>query len=377
MPNQKLSDKIITMSKKKVIALLITVAAIVGMILAGGFFELIDFLVVRPIVNVLFFIYNIIGDFGIAIILFTLIVKLCMWPLMRSQLRQTQLMKKIQPELTEIRKNCNGNKQLESLQMMDLYKRYNIKPGKSILTLLIQLPIFIALFGAIRVIATPMVNDNLFNRAYNIVAYDGSIIKDLEEKQRPYLEDLANTEIPAEEKTTYDFHPQLFGVINLDTKASEVFSKFSWSALFMLFCSIAASVVQYINTKMQMPSGKSEKKKKFRDLIKEAEAGKDIDQNEISSYTSGQMTAMMPIMLFLIMFNLHGALAFYYFLNNILTIIQQKIILNSIKREMDDKTDKAMVKELKKIQEAQVVENKKTGTKITRISAKDIKKKRR
>ena len=129
------------MSKKKVITLLIIAAAIVGMILTGGFFELIDFLVVRPIVNILFFIYNIIGDFGIAIILFTLIVKLCMWPLMRSQLRQTQLMKKIQPELTEIRKNCNGNKQLESLQMMDLYKRYNIKPAKSILTLLIQLPI--------------------------------------------------------------------------------------------------------------------------------------------------------------------------------------------------------------------------------------------
>ena len=44
---------------------------------------------------------------------------------------------------------------------------------------------------------------------------------------------------------------------------------------------------------------------------------------------------------------------------------------------MDDATDKAVTRELKKIQEAKVVENKKTGTKITRISAKDIKKKRR
>ena len=45
--------------------------------------------------------------------------------------------------------------------------------------------------------------------------------------------------------------------------------------------------------------------------------------------------------------------------------------------EMDDNTDKAMLKELKNIKEAEVVENKKTGTKITRISARDIKKKRR
>jgi high-affinity K+ transport system ATPase subunit B len=60
-----------------------------------------------------------------------------------------------------------------------------------------------------------------------------------------------------------------------------------------------------------------------------------------------------------------------------LTILQQKIIFSRAREEMDDATDKAMTKELKKIQEAQVVENKKTGTKITRISAKDIKKKRR
>ena len=58
-------------------------------------------------------------------------------------------MKKLQPELAQIRKNCKGNKQLESLQTMDLYKRYNVKPAGSFLTLLIQLPIFIAIFGAI------------------------------------------------------------------------------------------------------------------------------------------------------------------------------------------------------------------------------------
>lgn len=44
---------------------------------------------------------------------------------------------------------------------------------------------------------------------------------------------------------------------------------------------------------------------------------------------------------------------------------------------MDDATDKVMTRELKKIKEAEIVENKKTGTKITRISAKDTKKKRR
>ena len=366
------------MSVKKYIYWSLFVAFVVESIITGGPFNLIDFLVVRPIVNILFVIFNLVHDFGLAIIIFTLIVKLCMWPLTKRQLNQTRLVRKLQPELTKIKKNCQGNKQLESLQTMDLYKRYNVKPFASIVTLFIQLPIFIAIFSAIRVIATPLPTDNLMNRAYEIVAYEGSEIRVLEEKQQVYLKDLTNDEIAPEDKVSYDFHPQLFGVINLDVKASDVLTgKFSWSALFILVCAVLASVVQYWATRQQMPSGKSEKKKKFREILKEAKDGKEIDDSDISSMATGQMSMMMPIMMFVIMFNLNGALAFYYFLSNIITVIQQKIILNGIDREIDDMTDKAVLRELKNIQEAEVVENKKTGTKITRISAKDIKKKRR
>ena len=365
-------------SVKKYIYWGLFIAFVVGSIVTGGPFNFIDMIVVRPIVNILFVIFNLVHDFGLAIIIFTVIVKLCMWPLTRRQLNQSKLIRKLQPELTKIKKNCAGNKQLESLQTMDLYKRYNVKPFASILTLFIQLPIFVAIFSAIRVIATPLPTDNLMNRAYDIVAYEGSEIRTLEEKQQVYLADLTNNEIPSEEKVAYDFHPQLFGVINLDVKASDVLTgKFSWSALFILFCAVMASVVQYWATKQQMPSGKSEKRKKFREILQEAKDGKEIDDSEISSMATGQMSMMMPIMMFVIMFNLNGALSFYYFLSNIITVVQQRIILNSIDQEIDDMTDKAVLKELKKIQEAEVVENKKTGTKITRISARDIKKKRR
>ena len=307
-------------------------------------------------------------------------------------------MRKIQPELTQIRKNCNGNKQLESLQTMDLYKRYNVKPFASILVLLIQLPIFIAVFSAIRVIATPTAQDNLSNRVYSFVAYDGSQIKELEEKQQSYLEKIA--QMSAEErknltneqvKEMYGFEPKLFDTIDLTAKASDVInpSKFTWSAVFMLVISVAASLAQYFVARQQTSSGKSEKKKKFREILKEAKDGKEVDDSDISGIATGQMSKMMPIMMFIIMFNLHGALAFYYFLSNVFTILQQKLIFNKVRDEMDDNTDKAILKELKKsekgskiakgakIKEAEVVENKKTGTKITRISAKDNKKKRR
>jgi|GEM_PF-55885 len=378
-------------SVKKYIILTLIVAFIAGSIATGGPFNLIDLIIVRPIVNIQFMIFNLVHDFGLAIIILAILVKLFMWPLTRRQLVQTRLMQKIQPELVQIRKNCNGNKQLESLQTMDLYKRYNVKPFASILVLLIQLPIFIAVFSAIRVIATPLPQDNLTNRAYDFVAYEGSEIATLEQKQIDYLEDLANNDIPAEEKRKYDFDPKLFNSIDLTAKASDVInpSRFSWSAVFMLVISIAASLAQYFVAKQQTSSGKSEKKKKFREILKEAKDGKEVDDSDISGIATGQMSKMMPIMMFIIMFNLHGALAFYYFLSNIFTILQQKLIFNKVRDEMDDNTDKAILKELEKsekgkkiakgakIREAEVVENKKTGTKITRISAKDNKKKRR
>ena len=365
-------------SVKKYVYWGLLIIFVIGSILTGGPFNFIDMIIVRPIVNILFVIFNLVHDFGLAIIILTIVVKLLMWPIMKKQLNQSKLIRKLQPELTQIKKNCKGNKQLESLQTMDLYKRYNVKPFASILTLLIQLPIFIAIFSAIRVIATPLPMDNLMNRAYEIVAYEGSEIKALEEKQEAYLADLVNDEIPPEEKTAYDFHPQLFGVIDLDVKASDVLmGHFSWSALFILACTILASVIQYWATKQQMPSGKSEKKKKFRDLINDAKEGKEIDESEISTMATGSMAWMMPFMMFIIMFNLNGALAFYYFLSNVITVAQQRIVLRKVDDEIDATTDKAVLKELKGVKEAKVVENKKTGTKITRISAKDVKKKRR
>ena len=169
---------------KKYIYLGLFILFVIGSILTVSPFNLIDKIVVRPIVNILFVIFNLVHDFGLAIIIFTILVKLLMFPLTKKQLNQTRLIKKIQPELTQIKKNCKGNKQLESLQTMDLYKRYNVKPFASILLLVIQLPIFIAIFSAIRVIATPLPQDNLTNRAYDIVAYEGSEIKKIQRFQQ-------------------------------------------------------------------------------------------------------------------------------------------------------------------------------------------------
>ena len=347
-------------------------------------FDFIDMIVVRPIANILFFIYNYVGDFGLAIILFVVLVKMLMWPLVKRQLYQVKLMRKLQPELAEIKKNCNGNRQLESLQTMDLYKRYNVKPFRSILTLLIQLPIFIALYTAIRVMSMPNLSDNLDKRAYDFLSYDGSRVAEVIELQKPYLTSLEeytnkakDESLSEEEKANlvapeYEFEPKLFGLVDLGAKAG--FS--SASSITILFFAILAAFVQYFMTKQQHSSGKV-KSKGFRQLMKEAASGKEPNQAEINDLTTAQMGKMMPIMLLLIMINLPGALVLYYLLSNLVTMIQQKIVLDKAEKEMEISADRNVIKELKKIKEAEIIENKKTGTKITRISAKDTKKKRR
>ncbi len=362
---------------KKAVKYILLATLVVGMFFTkGNLFELINIIIVLPITNILYIIYDLIGDFGFAVIIFTLLVKLCMWPLTKSQLYQTKLMKKIQPELAEIRKNCNGNKQMESLQTMDLYKKYNVKPFNSILTLIIQLPIFIALYSAIRVTVTPTPTDNLLSRAYPVVRYEGSKIAEVLSLQEKYLADQTNDEIPAEEKSPYDFHPELFGIIPLDGVANGILTPqngLSVGTIFALICAILAAIMQYLTTKQQQPTTNG-KKKSFRELMREAEEGKEPD---MSAVTANSMTKTMPIMMFFIMFNLQGALVFYYLLSSVLSFTQQKLIFSKTRQEMDDMTDKEILKELKNAKEAKIIENKKSGTKITRISAKDNKKKRR
>jgi len=359
-------------------------------------FAFIDMIIVRPITNILFLIYGLVGDFGLAIILFTVLVKICLWPLAKKQLHQTRLMRKIQPELAEIKKNCNGNRQLESLQMMDLYKRNNIKPFRSMLTLIIQLPIFIALYTAVRVMVLPTPQDNLELRAYAPVR-QLERVEEVVHLQQPYLEyqrqvaDIRNdsnlndeekqNKIDELPKVSYDFHPKLFNIIDLDVKAG--FGSVS-AAIIMLFA-IASAFSQLWISRQQLPS-KKKGRKTFKQIMAEAADGKEPDQAELNQIVSSQMAFTMPIMMLLIMINLPGALVFYYLISNLMTGIQQKYVLGKKEEQMEVSADKKIIRDLKKMEEGQIVSDAvsdrwvksknatksedKAGVKVTHISAK-------
>jgi YidC/Oxa1 family membrane protein insertase len=323
-------------------------------------FDLIDMLIVRPIVNIFFAIYSVVGDFGIAIIIFVIIAKICMWPMMKRQLHQTRIMREIQPELAEIKKRCKGNRQMESLQMMDLYKRKNVKPFRSMLTIFIQLPLFISLFTAINVAARPRENYNVDHSAYSFVKTLPNV-NGLIDTQNKYFADLGANDNDVS-KVNYEFEPRLFGVVDLSATAGFA----SKSSVAILIFALLSAAAQFIMSKQMDPSRqKGKKRRSMRDLMKDAANGKEANQSEINAVAQGQMTWMMPLMMLMIMINLPGALVFYYLLNNVITIGIQKVILSRDYTEMEAAADKRILKELKEAKEAVIVEDNTESKKTT------------
>ena len=364
-------------------------------------FNLIDMIIVRPIVNILFVTYNFLGDFGLAIIVFTLVVKFLTWPIMKRQLRQTKLMREIQPELAEIKKNCKGNRQLESIQMMDLYKRKNIKPFRSMLMVLIQFPIFIALFTAINVSVMPTTQE-LGGREYNVQHSAYSFVEPLDKvqelinQQNKYFAEQKDENI---ENPSYDFEPKLFSVIDLSVRPGFT----NLSQIIILIFALCSAGLQYIVARQNDPTRKKNgKRHTMKELMREAANGKEASQEDINAVAQSQMTFMMPLMMLFIMINLPGAVVFYYMLNNAISVIQQKIVMNHNYTEMEAAAEKKVLNELRKderiikAQEAEITkkdaqitkiksqqshykQNKKKNTEkvhITRISASDKKKRR-
>jgi YidC/Oxa1 family membrane protein insertase len=108
-------------------------------------------LIINPMVNLLLWIYALIGSFGLAIILFTLLVRLITYPLMTQQIKSTQKMQEMQKskEWQAIQKKYKDDKQKLQQEQMKLYQEMGINPLGSCLPMLIQFPIIIGLYQAI------------------------------------------------------------------------------------------------------------------------------------------------------------------------------------------------------------------------------------
>ena len=278
-----------------------------------------DAIIVKPIFNALMLLYSIIpgGDFGVAIILFTILIRILIYPLVRKQLHQTKLMRKMQPEIAKIKKEAKGNKQLEATMQMELYKRHGISPFQSIFILLIQLPIFIGLYHVIQIIV--LHRDEVAKFAYAPL-----------EQLEPIKKIIENPE---------NFNHTMLGFIDLTKTA---FSNGTVNIVLLALALISA-ITQYIMSKQTMPTTGTPKR--FRDIMKEAAEGKQSDPADMSAAMMRNMVKIMPIMMFFIMVNLPGALALYYTVSNLVATAQQHYLLNKDTEEMEEIAEEVIEKE--------------------------------
>ncbi len=267
----------------------------------------------QPLFNLLIVIYAIIpgNDFGVALILFTVVVRLALWPILKKQLHQQKAMRELQPEIAKIKTRAKGDKQREAQLMMELYKEREINPLGSLGIAFLQLPILIALFIMLqKVVAEPVgtFKDLSYSFTANLEAVQNIIAGDVR------------------------FDPHLFG-IDLTKHAfagiKDGLPTFYWPGVPI---ALLAGVGQFLQTRQLM--GNRKQSRGLRQLLQDAKQGKEVTQAEQQEVMTGSMSYIFPVLTLVISFSFPLALPLYWVASSFIAIIQQRSILAQDIEEM-------------------------------------------
>lgn len=258
-------------------------------------------IIVQPIFNLLVLIYALIPghNFGLAIIIFTIVIRLLMWPLVRKQLHHAKAIRELAPEIKKIKQKTAGDKQKERLLTMELYKEREIKPLASIGIIAVQAVIFIGLYLGL---------SKVIKDTQQIIDFSYSFLHDLS-----WMKTLA--------QDISQFDASLFGLIDLHKTAISSGSIY-WPAMVLV---VGSAVAQFFQGKQLMP--KSEDARSLRQILKEAGAGKQADQQEVNAAVGRSTLYLLPIFVFVISLNFAAALPLYWLTGSLVAIWQQGRIL--------------------------------------------------
>jgi len=236
-------------------------------------------LIYQPIYNLLVLIYNIIPghDFGIAIIIVTIFVKLLLIPFSRKQIESQKKMQELQPKIKEVQQKYKNDKEKQSRAMMELYKENKANPFSGCLPMILQLVFLIAIYRV------------LFN-----ISKDGAAAEGI----YPFIHN------PGIVKHMF------LGFLDLSVPAN--IHEFSIFNIIRLLLVVAAAAAQFFQTKMLM--AKSTKAKSVKD---------DKKDPDFSQAMSQQMLYLAPVMTLLIGLRFPSGLALYWLVSTLFMIFQQ------------------------------------------------------
>ena len=131
----------------------------------GKYESLWNSFIVKPIAFIIIFLGKFVKNYGLSVIIISLLIRAIAYPITKKTAMQTEMMKKAQPELNRIQKKYANKQDQESMmkqnqEMLEVYKKYNINPIGGCLFSFLQLPIFIAFFEALQ--RTPVIFEDKF-----------------------------------------------------------------------------------------------------------------------------------------------------------------------------------------------------------------------
>jgi YidC/Oxa1 family membrane protein insertase len=321
--------------------------------------------------KLMYFIYNTIGfhNYALSLVFFTIVYKLIMLPLSIKQIKSTQKMQEIQPELQRIQERYKNDREKLNEMTIKLYQEKGYSPTSGCLPLFIQFPIIIALFFVIRMPLTYMFEipayslgqmviasvekgtfskDTLREKNYDAISYDPRQVYDAYNKNDSYFEiklidsykkhpeilENNDTLTPAQKEVLRRYNIKLLGIFNLGTQPVLDFNKIiaepgvyipAWILL------LIAVFTTYLTSLFMMPNA----------MKKRDKSGKDRDKNTNAGCANKSMLYMSPIMTFIFGTAMPSGLAFYWSIQSVLSYIQH-ILMNRIYKK--DKEEKQVAK---------------------------------
>lgn len=237
---------------------------------------------VNIFLTVLLFIYKLVGNFGVAIILFTILIKLLTYPLMRSQMKSSAAMMELNnsPEYKEMMEKYKDDKEKLAAEQMKLYKKAGVNPTASCLPMFVQLPVIFALYQAIiaAIVSTPLGMLDLTKRIQGTFLKIGEI---------------------------FPINPN-FLWMNIGLPERLHISGLSFGIPVLAILVVISTVLQTKLT-LQSPTGGS------------------TQQAGGAGMMSGMMNIYMPLLMGWMAWSLASGLALYFLISNIFTIAQYGI----------------------------------------------------
>jgi YidC/Oxa1 family membrane protein insertase len=233
-------------------------------------------IIFNPLYNALVFLLGKFSflDAGMVIIVFTIFVKVVLFPLSKKSARTQILMKTVEPELNAIKEKHKDNKEEQARQTMALYKTKGINPFAGIVVLFIQIPILLALYQIFSSHGLTEINTSIL---YSFI------------------------HVPEVIKTSF------LGLVDITSKNIPL--------------AVVTAVTQYIQSVMVMP--KAQKKEKMGASV----------MGDMNAMLQFQMKYVFPIMMLFIAYNATAAVAIYFITSNVFMIGQEYVVRKQLEKE--------------------------------------------